>query len=437
MNEVILLIITLLVQGQTGILRIRMGLFGGKKKQSNWAISLDIGTEYVKALVFEVIDGKGIVRGAGRARQRLSDMQGGGVTDIHGVAINCEKAIEQAAEQAKFLPDKVIVGIAGELVKGTTASIKVNRTKPQQQIQMSELQDIVNQVQAEAFRQARAELAAETGQDEIDVQLVNAAIVSVVIDGYKVANPMSYQGKQLAVGVYNSFAPIVQLGAIETVVRELGLELLAVAAEPYAVARCIDEESTDFAAIFIDIGGGTTDVAVVRNGGVEGTKMFAIGGRAFTKRVAAALGETFQIGEEAKLQYSAATLEAEKAELIKHALKADVRVWLSALEISLEEFGEGDLLPSKILLCGGGSNLPEIKQALQSSDWYKSLPFARQPDVQFIKPSDVANMVDETKQLSDVSEVTPLALANVALDLIGESSILESVMKKAVAGLKQ
>jgi cell division protein FtsA len=414
-----------------------MGLFGGKKKQNNWAISLDIGTEYVKALVFEVVDGKGIVRGVGRAKQRLSDMQGGGVTDIHGVAINCQKAIEQAAEQAKFLPDKVIVGIAGELVKGTTTSVKINRAKPQQQIQMSELQEIVNQAQAEAFRRARSELAVETGQEEIDVQLVNAAIVSVVIDGYKVANPMSYQGKQLTVGVYNSFAPIVQLGAIETIVQELGLELLAIAAEPYAVARCIDEESTDFAAIFIDIGGGTTDVAVVRNGGVEGTKMFAIGGRAFTKRVAAALGETFQIAEEAKLQYSAGTLDAEKAELIKHALKTDVRVWLSALEISLEEFGEGDLLPSRILLCGGGSNLPEIKQVLQGTNWYKTLPFARQPDVQFIKPGDVANMVDETKQLADVSEVTPLALANVALDLIGESGILESIMKKAIAGLKQ
>src|SRR5688572_12678960 len=263
-----------------------MKLFGGKKKQ-NWAISLDIGTEYVKALVFEVVDGKGMVRGAGRAKQRLSDMQGGGVTDIHGVAINCEKAIEQAATQANFLPEKVVVGIAGELVKGATSSIKITRVKPAQQIQLSELQEIVNKVQAEAFRQARSELAQETGQEEIDVQLVNAAIVSVVIDGYKVSNPMSYQGKELAVGVYNSFAPIVQLGALETVVRELGLELLAVAAEPYAVARCIDEESTDFAAIFIDIGGGTTDVAVVRNGGVEGTKMFAIGGRAFTKRVAA------------------------------------------------------------------------------------------------------------------------------------------------------
>lgn len=413
-----------------------MGLFGGKKQQ-NWAISLDIGTEFVKALVFEVVDGKGIVRGAGRARQRLSDMQGGGVTDIHGVAINCQKAIEDAAQQAQFLPDRAIVGIAGELVKGTTTSVKLARANPTQQIQMSELQQIVNQVQAEAFRKARSELAAETGQEEIDVQLVNAAIVSVTIDGYKVANPMSYQGKQLSVGVYNSFAPIVQLGAIETVVRELGLELLAVAAEPYAVARCLDEESTDFAAIFIDIGGGTTDVAVVRNGGVEGTKMFAIGGRAFTKRVSTVLGESFQTAEESKLRYSAGELELEKAELVRHALHSDVQVWLSALQISLEEFGEGDLLPSRILLCGGGSNLPDIKAALQKNDWVADLPFARQPEVQFIKPSDVVTMIDETKRLSDISEVTPLALANVALDLIGESSILESVMKKAVSGLKQ
>jgi cell division protein FtsA len=414
-----------------------MGLFGGKKKQSNWAISLDIGTEYVKAIVFEAVDGKGHVRGVGREHQRLSDMQGGGVTDIHGVAKNCEKAIEQAATQAQFLPEKVIIGIAGELVKGATATVKVIRQKPATQIQLSELQDIVNQVQADAFRQARAELAEETGQEEIDVQLVNAAIVSVTIDGYKVSNPMSYQGKELSVGVYNSFAPIVQLGALETVVSELGLELLAVAAEPYAVARCLDEESTDFAAIFIDIGGGTTDVAVVRNGGVEGTKMFAIGGRAFTKRLAGLLGESFQEAEISKIKYSKGELDKEKAELIKHGLATDVRVWLSALQISLEEFGEGDLLPSRVLLCGGGNNLPEIKQALEKGEWTKDLPFARRPDVQFIKPSEVANMVDETKSLEDISEVTPLALANVGLDLIGESSILESMMKKAVAGMKQ
>ncbi len=415
-----------------------MGLFGGKKKQGdNWAISLDIGTEYVKCLIFEAIDGEGHVRGVARAHQKLSDMHGGGVTDIHGVAANCEKAIEEAANMAQKLPEKVIVGIAGELVKGSTTNVKVKRLKPQTQIQLSELQDIVNQVQAEAFQQARAELIEETGQEEIDVQLVNAAIVSVVIDGYKVSNPLSYQGKELSVNVYNAFAPIVQLGALETVVRELGLELLSVTAEPYAVARCLNEESTEFAAIFVDIGGGTTDVAVVRNGGVEGTRMFAIGGRAFTKRVSAVLGESFQDAEASKLAYSAGTLEKEKEALVKHALSGDVKVWLSALQIALEDFGSGDLLPSKILLCGGGSNLPEIKDSLIKENWTEGLPFGRKPEVQFIKPSDVTSMIDETKSLKDISEVTPLALGNVALDLVGDSGILESLMKKAISGVKQ
>lgn len=415
-----------------------MSIFGGKKKRgSNWAVSLDIGTEFVKALVFEVIDGRGYVRGVGRERQRLSDMQGGGVTDIHGVAQNCEKAIEQAANQAQFLPNQAVVGIAGELVKGATSSVKVTRANPTTQIQMAELQDIVNQVQAEAFRRARAELAAETGQEEIDVQLVNAAIVSVIIDGYKVSNPMSYQGKELSVGVYNSFAPIVQLGALETIVRELGMELLAVAAEPYAVARCLDEESTDFAAIFIDIGGGTTDIAVVRNGGVEGTKMFAIGGRAFTKRVAAVLGEGFPEAESSKIKYSKGELEPEKAELVRHALGNDIKVWISALQLSLEEFGESDLLPSKVLLCGGGSNLPEVRAALLDKNWIKGLPFARLPDVQFLKPNDVVTMIDETKSLTDTGDVTPLALGNVGLDLVGEGTVLESMMRRAISGIKQ
>ena len=71
------------------------------------------------------------------------------------------------------------------------------------------------------------------------------------------------------------------------VAEQLGLELLAVVAEPYAVARCIaGEQVAQAGALFIDVGGGTTDVALVRQGGVEGTRMFALGGRAFTKSLA-------------------------------------------------------------------------------------------------------------------------------------------------------
>ncbi len=113
-----------------------MGLFDWVRRAGNdrQAIALDIGTEFVKVLVFEVEDGVAKVTGVGRQRQRLADMQGGTVTDIHGVIKNCEVALEAAAEQAGYLPEQVIMGIAGELVKGITTTIKYVRPEPLKKI---------------------------------------------------------------------------------------------------------------------------------------------------------------------------------------------------------------------------------------------------------------------------------------------------------------
>src|SRR4026209_1533028 len=83
--------------------------------------ALDIGTEFAKALVFEIDDdAHGTVRGVGRKRQGLSHMQSGTVADIAAVVDNCAVALQEAEEMAGFRPSQVVVGIAGELVKGFT-----------------------------------------------------------------------------------------------------------------------------------------------------------------------------------------------------------------------------------------------------------------------------------------------------------------------------
>ena len=79
-----------------------MGLWNFRKK-NNYALALDVGTEFVKALIFRIDDDQASVIGVGRQRQRLSDMQGGRVTDITGVISNCEKALDQAAEEDSSL----------------------------------------------------------------------------------------------------------------------------------------------------------------------------------------------------------------------------------------------------------------------------------------------------------------------------------------------
>lgn len=404
---------------------------------ANWSIALDIGTEFIKSMIFEVEQAQAHLKGVGRQRQKLSDMQGGVVTDIAGVIGNCEKSLELAVQQAKVLPKQVVIGIAGELVKGTTTTVHYERPKPKTQIDLTELKEIITKIQRQAFDKARRALAWETGHAEIDVRLVNAAIVDVKIDGYKVTNPLGFQGKDVEVGVFNAFAPIVHLGALQTIAEELELDLLSVAPEPYAVARAVSEEqSVEFSAIFIDLGGGTTDVALVRAGGIEGTRMFAMGGRTFTKRIAEELGVPFGQAEEIKLQYSDKSLSDSKQKQIAQALELDVSVWLDGFRIVLEEFGASDLLPSRILLCGGSSQLPDIYKALASKEWIKDLPFSRKPAVQFIKPADVARVLDDTGSSRDAADITPMALANLATDLVGKPAPVEGVLSKVVETLR-
>lgn len=410
-------------------------IFKSKKQLDDCVISLDIGTEFVKVLIFKIDSEKdlGIIIGASKERQRLSDIHSGVVTDIEGVVLTCQKAINKAQEQAGVKPEQVIIGIAGELVKGSTTYINYKRENPELGIDMAELKHIVQKVQWQAFDKIRKDLAWETGLAEIDIKLINASVVDVRIDGYRVNNPLGFQGKEISLGVFNAYAPLVHLGALQTIASKLGLDLLNIAVEPYALARCTGiDNSAGFSAIFIDIGGGTSDIAVVRNGGIEGTKMFAVGGRTFTNRIAQNLGVGFNEAEDIKIRYAKNELSKEVTKRIHKILNGDIEVWLSGVELCLAEFSALELLPSKILLCGGSSQLPLIKKCLSSEEWTKGLPFAKKPEIYYIKPEEVMGVKDQTGTLKNVQDITPMALAANAIELAGEDDLLSGILKKVI-----
>ena len=332
--------------------------------------------------------------------------------------------------------ESCVIGIAGELVKGITTTVHYERLKPNIKIDYNELKNIVNKIQWRVFDDVRKQLAWETGHEEIDVKLVNASVVDVKIDGYRVTNPIGFQGKEVTVGIFNAFAPMVHLGALQTIAADLDLDLITIAAEPYAVARSMGvTEAGEFNAIFIDIGGGTTDIAVVTNGGLLGTKMFAIGGRSFTKRLAQTLNVPFSRAEEIKLAYSNDLLKEKSKKIVRDAIFSDTNVWRSGVELALSEFSNADLLPSRILLCGGASALPEIKEVLSETGWYKDLPFAKKPTISFIQPKDVVNIVDETGEIKDQQDITPMGLANLVVEM-GEEDVLPSLMRKITKTLQ-
>jgi cell division protein FtsA len=409
----------------------------GESEALTACTALDIGTEFAKALVFDIEDGgRGVVRGVGRKRQGLSHMQSGTVADIAAVVDNCSVALQEAEEMAGFRPSQVVIGIAGELVKGFTTAHSQERLRPEIQIVESELQKLIEGVQREALREAERSITWETGLANVDVRLVHAAVVGAWIDGYAVSNPIGFKGRHVKISVFNAFAPLVHLGALQSVAQQLELELLEVVAEPYAVARALNSEQIrQGGALFIDVGGGTTDVALVRQGGIEGTRMFALGGRAFTKSIADRLELPFPRAESLKVDY-ARGIAGDAAADVSAIVADDVAVWAAGVELVMEELAAGDLLPGRIYLCGGGSRLPEIRAALADARFSRNLPFSRPPEVTIMSPDQVEAIADETKLLVDQQDVTPMGLAYQAIELGLTAGTLDGTLRRVVRQLR-
>jgi len=395
--------------------------------------ALDIGTEFAKALVIGVeqdAEGRlvGVVHGSGRQRQGLAHMQSGTVSDIDAVVANCRAAMDEARAMAGRRPVAAVIGIAGELVKGATSTLTTRRDDPRRPMDETELERLVKRAQDRALTEAEERIRWESGVDRLDVRLVHAAIVEMKIDGYPVSNPIGFTGAQVEIHLFNAFAPMVHLGALQSVANALDLEMLGVIAEPYAVATCLDPgELGDAGAVFIDIGGGTTDVALVRGGGISGTKMLALGGRAFTKGLAECLGVSFADAERAKLDAS-----TDERPEVGETLLEDARIWRSGVELMIGDLAAGELLPGRILLCGGGADLPQIRTVLDEDGWWSRLPFARRPKVRALEPDEVVGLRDATGSLGTRQDVTPMALAHQALILDAGASAVERAMRGVV-----
>jgi len=325
----------------------------------NFYTALDIGTEYIKALVVKREGRNGMVLGASRQRQAFTDMQSGVPSDIQGIIDTCDRAMSQAEDMCDTIPGQAVIGIAGEQVKGFSTSVTVPRADPDLKVNEVELMRTLEIVQKRALREARHSMSLELGVPDVNVKLINSAITNVKIDGFAVSNPFGFQGRQMVITVFNTFAPLTHVGALQTIAAELDLELIATVAEPYAMARCAaTDEVYDAGGIFIDIGGGTTDVALVRNGGIEGTRMFPIGGRVFTKKLASRFGISFVDAEAVKLRHSKGELPPAHEEKVSGVLSRDAEVLVEGVAITLQEMARGDRLPTSIYLAGGGECPP-------------------------------------------------------------------------------
>lgn len=403
-----------------------------KKEKGKHILSLDVGTKVAKALISYVDYEDGTVTnlGVGRAEQDTGNVVGGKITDVEKVTAALRAAIKEAEQMAKVSAKEAVMGFSGSTIKVCTNTFETVREKPQEKIETAELKNIVSGAHQRSLQEIMQGLAYREKQSGI--KLVSSDIINFSIDGYRVINPLSFKGSNITIGISSSYVSMPDFEIINKIAADLGLKLLKIAYGPYAVIKAIGaEDSLNFSAVMIDVGGNITDVVLVRNGNIQSAGMFILGGRLFTRRLANKLDIGEKSAEELKIKYVMDRFALPEKLKIENMLSEDIDLWLSGVELILKDVGIKSLLPSKVFLYGGGSQLPGLANSLHRLDG-SGIAFLDKIKLDFIRLAHVTGNIDKTQKLNDFQDVTLVGLAHLCLEGADEEDTANNFLAEIV-----
>lgn len=298
-------------------------------------VVLDIGTEVLKAMLFSM-DNLGVnVKRISRIQQQQHAMKSGSIKNLDTVLENCKLCIEELTKDLtpEQYPKQVIMGIAGEYVQGVSIVVNYQREENyEMEVTQKEEERIIDKVKEKIEEGGKKDLGQRVGLKYEDIDILHITTTGTEIGGMPVNSLIGYSGKDVKLHFYSSFAPKTYVEALKKVASSLGLDLLAIVSQPFSVARAFSGSSdSDFNAIFIDIGGGTTDIAVVEKGNITETKMFSFGGRVFTKEIAKLLNLEYRYAEQRKIKYTEKDLTPQLSKKIQTICYNTAKLWMKTL----------------------------------------------------------------------------------------------------------
>jgi len=353
---------------------------------------IDLGTEYVKALVVEVEEDRAVIIGQGVAQHKGSYARDGAIGDLETVTATCDQALRQAEDMTekvygrKVVPDQAVMGVPSLLVRGAAYTVKQQRSSPRRPVSQRELTQLLQRVQRLALQQLSQEFASR------DLILVDTSIAEIAIDGHGVTDPVGFRGENLAVTIFNALALREGLDGLRSIAEGLELEPPLLVPESQVVAFFLKGSEV----IGLDVGGRGTEIVWTRNGGLLASRTMPLGGRAVSQCLAEGLHLSLQGAETLKLSYSHSQISETTRAAVGEVLSRAVGTWLAQVERKLMALAGGGTLPHCIYLWGGGSELPELVEAVKTFPWMRELLFARCPEVEVLNPERVPGLLDRT-----------------------------------------
>jgi cell division protein FtsA len=327
-------------------------------------VGLDVGTSKVVVTVAELLpDSRYQVIGVGQARSE--GLRKGVVVNIEATVQSIRRALEEAELMAACRISEVFTGIAGSHIKSFNSSgmvaIKDREVTPPDVERVIETARAVN--------------------IPTDQQVLHVLTQEFIVDGQEdIREPIGMSGVRLEVRVHIVTGAVSAAQNVVKCVRRCGLEVSDLILQPLASSLSVlTSDERELGAALVDIGGGTTDIAIFTGGAIRHTAVIPIAGDQITNDIAMALRTPIPDAEEIKLRHGVAKeVLAESADRIeipgigdraprllsRQALAAVIEPRVEELftlvQKVLRESGYEEMLASGIVLTGGTSLLPGI-----------------------------------------------------------------------------
>ena len=290
---------------------------------------LDIGTTKVCAMIGEVFEDRVDIIGVGTAAS--SGMKKGVVVNIESTVQSIRQAVDAAADMAGCDIQSVYVGIAGNHIKGFNSPgiIAINN----QEIKEKDIEAVIQ--------------AAQTVKISDNQQIIHVLPQEYMVDDHTgIQNPLGMTGVRLVTNVHIVTADVTALHNVVTSCNRAGLNVAEIVLESVASSLTVlGKDEMELGIALIDIGGGTTDLAIFCNGTIKHTWELALGGNNLTSDLSVGLRTPLQEAEELKYLYGGALSSMIKENQIievptvgdRKPRKVSQRVMVEILEARMEE----------------------------------------------------------------------------------------------------
>ena len=332
-----------------------------KKTEKNLLVGLDIGTSKVVAIVGEVMpDGTIEVVGIGSHPSR--GLKKGVVVNIESTVHSIQRAVEEAELMAGCQIHSVYAGIAGSHIRSLNShgivAIKDKEVLP------GDVERVIDAARAVAI--------------PADQKILHILPQEFLVDNQEgIKEPVGMSGVRLEAKVHMVTGAVSAAQNIIKCVRRCGLEVDDIILEQLASSYSVlTDDEKELGICLVDIGGGTTDIAVFTEGSIRHTAVIPIAGDQVTNDIAVALRTPTQFAEEIKIKYACALTQMASADenievpsvgdraprrLARHTLAEVVEPryeeLLSLVQAELRRSGFEDLVAAGIVLTGGSSKI--------------------------------------------------------------------------------